>query len=70
MDGSVKTASVQPKHHPVFVDKKINFLVQELKHFRMSIVCISETKLFGDDVYEIYRWIYSASLRSQCSLVW
>ena len=37
----------------MLVDKRINFLVQELKRYRTSIVCISETKWFGDDVYEV-----------------
>ena len=35
------------------VDGKIKFLVQELDCFLMRIVCISETKWFGDDVYEV-----------------
>ena len=26
MDGGIKTATVQPKNHPVSVNKKINFL--------------------------------------------
>ena len=53
IDGGIKTATVRPKGHPVSVDKKINFLVQELKHFHMGVVCISETKWFGIDVYEV-----------------
>jgi len=53
MDGGIKTATVRPKGRPVSVDKKINFLVQELKRFRMGVVCISETKWFGNDVYEV-----------------
>ena len=53
MDGGIKTATVRPKGHPVHVDRKIKFPVQELDRFHMSIVCISETKLFGDDVYEV-----------------
>ena len=53
MDGGIKTATVWPKCRPVSVDKKIKFLVQELRCFHMGIVCISETKWFGDDVYEV-----------------
>ena len=37
----------------VVVVDKINFLVNELKRFRMRAVCISETKWFGSDVYEV-----------------
>ena len=40
------------KHHPVRNDK-FNLLVQELRCFHMSIVCISETKWFGNDAYEV-----------------
>ena len=60
MDGGIKTATVRPKGHPVRIDKKINFLVQELRRFHMSIACISETKWFGDDIYEVdgYTAIY------------
>ena len=56
MDGGIKSAIVQPKGHPVQIDRKIKFLVQELKRFHMSIVCISEIKWFGDDVYEVDRF--------------
>ena len=44
-DGGVKTATVQTGKHPVAVDRKIKFLVKELKHFR--------TKWFDSDVYEV-----------------
>ena len=53
MDGGIKTATVRPKGHPVSFDKKINFLAQELKHFCMGVVCVSEMKWFGSDVYEV-----------------
>ena len=53
MDGGIKTATVRPMGRPVHVDGKIKFLVQELDRFHMSMVCISETKWFGDDVYEV-----------------
>ena len=56
MDGGIKAVTVCPKGCALFVDKKIKFLVQELKCFHMSIVCISETKWFGDDVYEVDRF--------------
>ena len=41
VDGGVKTATVRTGKQPVVVDKKINFLVNELKRFRMRAVCIS-----------------------------
>ena len=53
IDVSIKAATVRPKGRAVSVDKKIKFLVQELKRFCIGIVCISETKWFGDDVYEV-----------------
>ena len=52
-DGGVKTATVRTGKHPVAVDRKIKFLVNELKCFRMGAVCISETKWFGSDLYEV-----------------
>ena len=33
--------------------KSYVFLVNELKRFRMEVVCISEMKWFGSDVYEV-----------------
>ena len=53
MDGGVRTATVRPKGCPVSVDKKINFLVRELKRFRMGVVCVSKIKWFGEDIYEV-----------------
>ena len=52
-DSGVKTATVHAGPSSVAVDKKIHFLVHELMRFRMGITCISETKWFGKDVYEI-----------------
>ena len=52
-DGGVKTATVRTGPSSVAVDKKIHFLVRELMRFRMGITCVSETKWFGKDVYEI-----------------
>jgi len=39
-DGGVKTVSVRTGKH---LDRKIKFLVKDLKHFRMGAVYISET---------------------------
>jgi len=52
-DGGVKTATVRTGKQLVAVDRKNKFLVDELKRFRMRAVCISETKWFGSDVYEV-----------------
>ena len=49
-EGSVATASVRRE---VQVDRKINFLVKELRHFNMSIAEVSETKWFGQGVYKV-----------------
>ena len=49
-EGSVATASTW---RCVQVDHKINFLVRELRCFDMHITGISETKLFGEGVYEV-----------------
>ena len=37
MDGDIKIAIVQPKDYPVQIDKKIKYLVQELKRFHVNI---------------------------------
>ena len=49
-EGSVATVSVRREVH---VDWKINFLVKELCRFNMSITGVSETKWFGQGVYEV-----------------
>ena len=37
----------------VQVDRKVNLLVEELRRFEIRITGISETKWFGQDVYEV-----------------
>ena len=49
-EGSVATASVRGG---VQVDRKINLLVDELRHFDMCITGVSESKWFGQGVYEV-----------------
>jgi len=49
-EGSVVTASVRGE---VQVDRKINVLVNELHRFDMSITGITESKWFGQGVYEV-----------------
>ena len=65
MDSGIKTATVRPERRPVRIEKKINFLVQELRHFHISTMCINETNWFGA------KWMdHSDSFWSQCSSVW
>ena len=49
-EGSVAIASTRRGVH---VDRKVNLLVEELRRFEISITGISETKWFGQDVYEV-----------------
>jgi len=49
-EGSVATASTG---RGVQVDHKVNLLVGELRRFDISIAGISETKWFGEGVYEV-----------------
>ena len=49
-EGPVTTASIR---RGVSVDRKINFLVEELRRFEMSITGVSETKWFGQGVYDV-----------------
>ena len=49
-EGPVTTASTRRR---VSVDRKINFLIGELRRFEMSITGVSESKWFGQGVYEV-----------------
>ena len=49
-EGPVITASTR---RGVSVDRKINFLVEVLHRFEMSITGVSETKWFGQGVYDV-----------------
>ena len=49
-EGSVINVSTR---RGVQVDHKVNLLVEELHCFEISITGISETKWFGQDVYEV-----------------
>ena len=49
-EGLVTTALIR---RGVSVDCKINFLVEELRCFEMSITGVSETKWFGQGVYDV-----------------
>ena len=45
------------------VDRKINLLVRELRCFDISIAGISETKWFGEGVYEVDGFVLAHSGR-------
>ena len=48
------------------VDRKINFLVEELRRFEMSITGVSETKWFGQGVYDVDGFVMVHSGRPVC----
>ena len=52
-EGSIATSVVRPSSRGVTVDRKATLMVQELKRFRMNVTGISETKRFGQVVYEV-----------------
>ena len=52
-EGSIATSVVRPGSRGVTVDRKATLMVQELKRFRMDITGISETKWFGQAVYNV-----------------
>ena len=52
-EGSIAMSVVRPSSRGVTVDHKATLMVQELKRFRMNITGISETKWFGQAVYEV-----------------
>ena len=53
-EGSVATASIR---RGVQVDRKVNLLVEVLRHFEINITGISEMKWFGQDVYEVIGFV-------------
>ena len=46
-DSDICTGMSRPGGRRLVVDRKVEFLVRELKRFKMSMVGISETKWFG-----------------------
>ena len=60
-EGSIETRVVRPSSTGVTVDRKTTLMVQELKRFGMNITGISETKWFGEAVYDVegYTILYS-----------
>ena len=52
-EGSIETATTRPGARGVAVNRKADLMVQELKRYQISITGISETKCFGQEVYNI-----------------
>ena len=52
-EGPVETSAVRPSTRGVAVDRKVSFLVRELKKYDVHVTGISETKWFGKAVYEV-----------------
>ena len=59
-DGDITTGTSRPGRRPLAVDRKVEFLVHELKRFRMNAVGISETKWWAGCV--LGRWLCSGAL--------
>ena len=52
-EGNIETSVVRPSARGVAVDRKATLMVQELKKYRMNITGISETKWFGQAMYNV-----------------
>ena len=52
-DGSIATGVSRQCGRGVPVDSKVTLMVRELRRFKMSVVGISETKWFGNAVYDV-----------------
>ena len=52
-EGSIATAISRKGGRGVTVDRKVSLMVQELKKYGMNVVGISETKWFGNAVYDV-----------------
>ena len=52
-EGPVETSVVRPSTRGVAVDRKVSFLVRELKKYDVHVTGISETKWFSQAVYEV-----------------
>ena len=58
-DGTIATAVARKGGRGVAVDRKASFMVQEFRNFGMNIVGISETKWFGQGVYDGFLILHS-----------
>ena len=52
-DGPVATAVTRASARGVTVDRKAFFTVEEFRKFNVEVVGISETKWFGQDMYDV-----------------
>ena len=52
-DGPVATAVTRASGRGVAVDRRASFMVEEFEKFSMEVVGISETKWFGQDMYDV-----------------
>ena len=52
-EGSIATSVARPGARGVPVDKKASFMIREFRKYRINIAGISETKWFGQDIYEV-----------------
>ena len=66
-EGSIETAVSRPGARGVAVDRKADLMIQELRKYHISITGISETKWFGEDVYNIdgYTMLHSGRPRPE-----
>ena len=60
-EGNIATSLARPGSRGMTVDRKATLMVQELKKYRMNLTGISETKWFGQNVYNIdnYKILHS-----------
>ena len=52
-EGPIETHVARPSGRGVAVDRKVSLMVRELKKYEVSMTGISETKWFGQAVYEV-----------------
>ena len=52
-EGPIETSVARPSRRGVAVDRKVSLMVRELKKYEVSVAGISETKWFGQAVYEV-----------------
>ena len=52
-EGTIAISLARKGGRGVAADRKASFMVQELRKLGMSIVGISETKWFGQDIYDV-----------------
>ena len=63
-EGPIETSVARPNSRGVTVDRKASLMVQELKKYGVSVTGISETKWFGQAVYQVEGYTILHSGRS------